>query len=76
MHCYYFAFISPCKGCVALFEGCLATTILKLTQVNVVIYFAINLPFKKRLRQGPSLALDAFCQVWLQLDQWFWRKRF
>ena len=41
---------------------------MKLTR-SMSLFIWLLSPFEKRLGQGPSLALDAFCQVW------FWRRR-
>ena len=38
-------------------------------------HFVILSPWKRAGLESPS-PKDALCQVWLKLDQWFWRRRF
>ena len=49
--------------------------------VNVFSLFRNYLPLEKGTalhlnKLESSLPKDALCQVWLKLDQWFWRRRF
>ena len=46
-----------------------------------VLLFHSNLPFEKRMTLHLNKLKffspkNALCQVWLKLDQWFWRRRF
>ena len=47
---------------------------------NVFLLFHSYLPFEKRVtlhlikKLELSSPKDALCQVWLKLDQWFWRR--
>ena len=48
--------------------------------VNVISRFRNYLPFEKGMalhlnKLESPLHKDALCQVWLKLDQWFWRRR-
>ena len=84
--------IIPLKKDVALhLKDALCQAWLKLAQrfwrrrilnfVNVFSLFRYYLPLEKgrvlHLNKLESpLPKDALCQVWLKLDQWFWRRRF
>ena len=54
----------------------------KVFNIKLFLIFCTYLPFEKGMtlhlkkKIESSSPKDALCQVWLKLDQWFWRRRF